>query len=122
MKRRYTVRIEIPRDCKVKYEWDIKAGRIAVDRILKVKYPFNYGFLLNTLWLDGDPLDAIVIGDFSLHPGTCIKAEPIAVVKMEDNGHSDDKVILRFGDEKLAHYESVIVGFLKSYKKARIRE
>jgi inorganic pyrophosphatase len=45
------VTIEIPKGSNVKYEYDRKTGRIAVDRILYGPnyYPQNYGFISEAL-------------------------------------------------------------------------
>jgi inorganic pyrophosphatase len=110
------VKIEIPRDSDVKYEMNKETGVIEVDRILKVKYPFNYGFVPHTLWDDGDPLDVILLGNFVLHPGVELDAKIIGMVEMFDNEESDYKLICAFGKEKLSDYEDTIVGFLKTYK------
>src|SRR3712207_6960554 len=43
-----------------KYEVDHHSGRIRLDRTLftSTQYPADYGYIENTLGLDGDPLDA----------------------------------------------------------------
>lgn len=106
--------IEIPKDSNVKYE--MRNGAIEVDRVLKVKYPFNYGFIPGTLWDDGDALDAIVIGNFSLYPGVQLYAKPIALINMRDCGVSDDKLVCSLNGEKISDYWEVIKGFLRTYK------
>jgi inorganic pyrophosphatase len=79
----------------VKYELDKGSGAVFVDRIVNTSmfYPCNYGFVPNTLHADGDPTDVLVICDFPLHPGNVIKCRPIGVLKMEDDGGMDDKLI-----------------------------
>lgn len=109
--------IEIPKGCKVKYERDSETGLLLVDRVLKLNYPFNYGYIPNTLWEDGDPLDAIVIGDFELYPLSVITVTPIAVVKMYDGSESDYKVICALNSESFEEYWDAIEGFLQVYKK-----
>jgi len=108
--------IEIPKDCKIKYEID-KSGKLMVDRILELNYPFNYGYIPNTLWEDGDALDAVVIGDFTLYPQSVINVEPIAVVKMYDDGVSDYKIICRVNNDHFEEYWNTIKEFLEVYKK-----
>ncbi len=109
--------IEIPKGCKVKYEHDKDTNSLKVDRILKLQYPFNYGYIPNTLWYDGDPLDVIIVGDFELQPLSQIEVTAVAVVKMLDNGVSDYKVVCTFNSDKFNEYKDVIEGFLKVYKK-----
>ena len=55
--------VEIPAGSRNKYEYCAEAGIMALDRVLhsSVRYPFDYGFVPNTLADDGAPLDAMVI-------------------------------------------------------------
>lgn len=111
------VKIEIPKGSNVKYEYNKKLEVVEVDRILKVNYPFNYGFMPGTLWEDGDPLDVIVIGNYSLHPGVELMATPKAMIKMYDRGESDWKLVCAINGEDYEWYHEVIDGFLRTYKK-----
>ena len=79
----------------VKYELDKESGAVFVDRVVNTSmfYPCNYGFVPNTLHADGDPTDVLVIVDFPLQPGTVIRCRPVGVLKMEDDGGMDDKLI-----------------------------
>ncbi len=64
--------IEISKNSHIKYEYDKDRNIIRCDRILHtpMKYPFNYGFIPNTLSEDGDPLDVVVLMDDELVPGS----------------------------------------------------
>lgn len=79
----------------VKFEIDKASGAVFVDRIVNTSmfYPCNYGFVPNTLHADGDPTDVLVICDVALLPGVVIRCRPIGVLKMEDDGGMDDKLI-----------------------------
>jgi inorganic pyrophosphatase len=79
----------------VKYEIDKDSGAVFVDRIVNTPmfYPCNYGFVPNSLHDDGDPTDVLVLCDFALAPGVVIRCRPIGVLKMEDDGGLDDKII-----------------------------
>jgi inorganic pyrophosphatase len=72
----FDVLVEIPKGSRNKYEVDHESGRIRLDRTLftSTQYPADYGFIENTLGLDGDPLDALVllIGEPTF-PGCLIK-------------------------------------------------
>ncbi len=59
------VLIEIPAGSKNKYEFDKDMQAFALDRVLysSVQYPYDYGFVPNTLADDGDPLDGMVLMD-----------------------------------------------------------
>jgi inorganic pyrophosphatase len=79
----------------VKYEIDKESGAVFVDRVVNTPmfYPCNYGFVPNSLHADGDPTDVLVICDFPLQPGVVIRCRPVGVLKMEDDGGMDDKLI-----------------------------
>ena len=74
--------IEIPKDSNIKYEMNVKIGVIVVDRVLTVKmiYPSNYGYIINTREQDGDHMDAFVLGNYSLTPGSINRSRPVGVV------------------------------------------
>ena len=82
------VLIEIPKDSVIKYEMDTETGVIVVDRVLTVKmnYPSNYGYILDTREQDGDRMDAFVLGDYPLIPTSIIKSRPVGVVLTRRSG------------------------------------
>lgn len=87
--------VEIPKGSKLKYEMDKETGLIMLDRILytSTHYPANYGFIPRTYADDKDPLDVLILGDFSFCPMSLIRCKPIGVVKMIDNSEIDEKII-----------------------------
>lgn len=87
--------IEIEKGSKNKYELDKNTGLIKLDRVMYTaqSYPFDYGFIPNTLWHDGDPLDVVLLTSYSIHPGVLVEARPLAYINMIDNDESDVKVI-----------------------------
>ncbi|MCH8049789.1 inorganic diphosphatase [Patescibacteria group bacterium] len=87
--------VEIPKGSKNKYEIDKKTGLIALDRASHTAqdFPFDYGFVPQTLWDDDDALDVIILATFPLHPGILVRVRPVGLMKMIDCGDSDDKVI-----------------------------
>ncbi|NCJ06518.1 inorganic pyrophosphatase [Synechococcales cyanobacterium C] len=89
------VLIEIPGGSKNKYEFDKDLNAFALDRVLyaSVQYPFDYGFIPNTLADDGDPLDGMVIMDQPTFPGCVITARPIGMLEMIDGGDRDEKIL-----------------------------
>lgn len=94
-KEELNVIIEIPKLSRIKYELDKDTGLICVDRVLysPMHYPANYGFVPQTLWDDGDPLDVLVMSHEPFVPGCLVKARPIGVMEMTDDGDSDAKVL-----------------------------
>lgn len=87
--------IEIPKDGNIKYELDKESGVIFVDRFLHtaMNYPFNYGFIPNTLSEDGDPVDVLVLGDQKVMPGTVIPSKIIGMLEMTDEAGIDTKIL-----------------------------
>lgn len=87
--------IEVPHGSKVKYEVHKESGHIIVDRILysSIHYPANYGFLPRTYCEDKDPLDILVLGQEPVYPLSMMRARPIGMLKMLDQGELDDKII-----------------------------
>jgi len=79
----------------IKYEMDKEAGTLVVDRFLytPMRYPGNYGFVPHTLSDDGDPIDVLVANTRPIIAGAVINVRPIGVLKMEDDGGGDEKII-----------------------------
>lgn len=92
---KFNVIIEIPKGSSNKYELDKETGLIKLDRVLysPMFSPMDYGFLPQTYWHDGDPLDALVMTTFPLVPGVLVEVRPVAVVRMIDSGEKDEKII-----------------------------
>ena len=90
------VYIEISKNSNIKYEYDDNLKSLVCDRILYTpfKYEFNYGFIPNTLSDDNDTLDAIVIMEESLIPGSYIKCKIIGCLETEDEKGNDPKILL----------------------------
>lgn len=87
--------IEVPKGSKNKYEIDKESGLIALDRVYKTSQdmPYDYGFVPQTLWDDGDALDVLVFTTHALHPGILAKVRPVGMMDMIDDGESDVKII-----------------------------
>ena len=87
--------IEISKGSHNKYEIDKETGLIKLDRANygSAAYPFDYGFVPQTLWEDGDALDVILLSTFPVGTGILVKVRPVAVMEMIDGGESDYKII-----------------------------
>jgi len=122
--------IEINKGSKNKYEIDKETGMIALDRVAHTAqdFPFDYGFVPQTLWHDGDALDVIVLTTYPLLPGIMVEVRPVALMNMIDSGDNDNKVIAvpasdpRFADLKdlgdvNKHTLKEIEHFYSTYKK-----
>jgi inorganic pyrophosphatase len=102
--------IEVPLGGEpIKYEIDKASGALFVDRFLytPMRYPGNYGFIPHTLCGDGDPLDVLVMNSRPLVPGCVVRARPIGVLFMEDDGGVDEKIIAVPQRKLTAMYDSV---------------
>ncbi|MFZ3054822.1 MAG: inorganic diphosphatase [Minisyncoccales bacterium] len=124
--------IENPKGTSNKYELDKESGRIMLDRALysSVFWPFEYGFIENTLSEDGDPLDAVVLVNEPTFPGCVIPSKIIGMLNMEDESGidykiiavPDDKIDPRFKhinsiDDLTEHQRKEIQEFFEIYKR-----
>lgn len=123
--------VEIPYGSNIKYEFDKKTNMIRCDRILNVSmhYPGNYGYIQSTLAGDGDPLDVLLISEYSLYPGTVINVRIIGVLITEDENGMDEKILavpstcvdasysdVNEIDDLSKHQKSKIQHFFEKYK------
>jgi len=129
------VLIEIAGGSKNKYEFDKDMNAFILDRVLfsSVKYPYDYGFVPNTLADDGDPLDGMVIMDEPTFPGCVIAARPVAMLEMIDGGDRDEKILcVPDEDPRYDHVKSLkdiaphrleeIAEFFRTYKNLEKKE
>ena len=127
--------IEIPKGSRTKYELDKDTGIMRLDRILytSTHYPANYGFIPRTYGDDGDPLDVLLICAEALEPMSLVRAYPIGVISMIDNGRYDEKIIaIPFNDPNYNMYKSIgelpkhifdeMTHFFKVYKNLENKE
>lgn len=102
--------IEISKGSKKKYELDKETGLIQLDRILHTSthYPANYGFIPRTYGDDNDPLDVLLLCSEPIEPLVLVRAYPIGVISMIDNGRNDEKIIaIPFGDPTYNQYTDI---------------
>jgi len=87
--------VEIPKGSRLKFEFDEKLNSIKLDRVLYGPnyFPFEYGFIKDTLGEDGDPLDCVLLSSFPTFPGCLVKARPIGFLEMEDEEGIDNKIL-----------------------------
>jgi inorganic pyrophosphatase len=90
------VYIEISKGTNVKYEYNHELNTLVCDRILYTPFmfPFNYGFIPNTLSGDGDPIDVLIYMDVPLIPGSYIKCRIIGALETSDDKGDDVKLIM----------------------------
>ncbi|MES3630420.1 MAG: inorganic diphosphatase [Longimonas sp.] len=127
--------IEIPQGGKVKYELDKESGMLRVDRMLysSVVYPANYGFIPQSYADDDDPLDALVLAQEPVQPLCLLRARPIGLMNMVDDGENDAKVIcIHVDDPAFNGYHDIsdlpehrlreLKRFFQDYKKLEDKE
>lgn len=131
----FQVLIEIPKGSKVKYELDKETGLLRVDRVLysSVIYPANYGFIPQTLGEDHDPLDVLVLMQEPVVPLSILRVRPIGMMRMQDQGENDEKIIcihlddpeyrgFTHIDQLPAHRLQELQRFFEDYKKLEQKE
>jgi inorganic pyrophosphatase len=134
-KEEMNVIIEIPKGSHNKYEIDKATGVIKLDRVMHSAqdYPFDYGFVPQTLWDDGDALDVVVLTTYPLAPSILVEARPIGIMHMTDGGEADEKIIaVASGDPRYAEVRDIkdanqhvlkeISHFFATYKQIQKKE
>ena len=94
--------VEIPEGSRLKVEWDRQRATFMLDRVEPKIFakPCNYGFIPQTLDEDGDELDTLIICPEPLTTGVWLKARIIGVLRFEDDGEVDDKVVVVPADNR----------------------
>jgi inorganic pyrophosphatase len=87
--------IEVPMGSRNKFEWDFERQAFVLDRMLftAVRYPGDYGFIPDTLALDGDHLDAICILGEPTFPGCTVQGRVLGMLDMSDDKGPDEKIL-----------------------------
>lgn len=104
------VQIEIPANSSpIKYEIEKDYSAVFVDRFMATPmfYPANYGYIPQTLADDGDPLDVLVVTPYPVVPGSVIRARPVGVLHMSDEGGGDAKILAVPHDKLTVLYKDV---------------
>jgi inorganic pyrophosphatase len=121
--------IEIPKGSRNKYEYDDESKVFRLDRVLysSVHYPTDYGFIPETLALDGDHLDILVIVQEPTFPGCTVLSRPVGALDMVDEKGHDQKILaVPLGDPRYSqvydiddlnpHWLREIENFFDTYK------
>lgn len=121
--------VEIVKGSRNKYEYVKDAGVFKLDRVLysPFVYPADYGFVPQTHYEDGDPLDVLVMMNQPTFPGCVIEARPLGMLRMVDSGDPDSKILAvpakdpffkgyQSLDDVPPHYLREIEHFFQAYK------
>jgi inorganic pyrophosphatase len=94
--------VEIPQGSMLKIEWDREHAAFMLDRVEPAIFakPCNYGFIPQTLDEDGDELDTLIFTDEPLPTGIWFEAKILGVMKFEDDGEVDDKIVVCPADDR----------------------
>lgn len=127
--------IEIPSGSRNKYEFDFDLKQIRFDRMLhtSMMYPADYGFVPETLALDNDPLDVLVLFTNPTIPGCIAEVKPVGVLHMSDEKGPDEKIICVPVDDPMSdvvhkfsdvnpHLIKEIEHFFRTYKDLEDKE
>ncbi len=94
--------VEIPEGSTLKVEWDRERAAFKLDRVEPAIFakPVSYGFIPQTLDEDGDELDTLIVCAEPLPTGIWLEAKILGVMKFEDDGEVDDKIVVRVADDR----------------------
>lgn len=94
--------VEISAGSMLKIEWDRERASFMLDRVEPAIFakPVNYGFIPQTLDEDGDELDTLIVCDEPIPTGVWVEAKVLGVMKFEDDGEVDDKIVVRPADDR----------------------
>lgn len=95
--------IEINSGSINKYEFNTETGLLKLDRVgySSLAYPVSYGLIPQTWDQDHDMLDFVIANvSVELVPGSYAELRVIGIIKFEDDGEIDDKIIAVLSDDK----------------------
>ncbi len=77
--------IDTPKDSRNKYKYDEKLGLFKLSGVLTVGhfFPFDFGFIPQTLGGDGDALDVLVLMDEPAFVGCLVRSRLVGVIEAE---------------------------------------
>lgn len=78
-----TVIVETPKGKGLKYDFEPSTGYFMLKKVMPagLVFPFDFGFIPNTLGEDGDPLDVVVISELESFPGCAMECRIIGVLE-----------------------------------------
>ncbi len=77
--------IETPAGSRNKFAYDPEQGIFALKKVLPagMVFPYDFGFLPQTIAPDGDPIDVLLLMDEPAFPGCAVRARLIGVIEGE---------------------------------------
>lgn len=79
--------IETPKGSCIKYLWDEEIQMYRANKLLGegLVFPYDFGFIPQTLGDDGDPLDVMVISECETFPGIAIDVRIIGCIRVKQS-------------------------------------
>src|SRR5512136_1705879 len=102
--------VEVTSGSRDKYEYDYDWDAFVLDRIIpsSVVFPVEYGFVPQTWFDDGDPLDIMVMSYEPLEVGSVVKVRVIGALVIEDEEGCDTKILsVLVNDRRFEGYHNI---------------
>lgn len=114
----FKAKIEISKGLRYKFEVDKETGMLIVDRMINQPIPHSYGYIVDTLENDGDPIDVFIIHDEPLASGLLCRIEVLGAFECTDQGFEDNKILARIvdGPNMIPQDKLDISNYLSTYK------
>lgn len=109
--------VECPRGSSAKLKYEPKLGAMTFGRPLPagVVFPHDFGFVPSTKAEDGDPLDAMVLGEITTAPGVVVVCRPVAIFEasQKEEGkrervRNDRVMFVASTDERTSHVKDLV--------------
>jgi len=113
----FNVIVEVPTGGQKKYAYDHDMEAFKLSNVLydEAKFPFNYGYVAQTLADDGNNLDAYVLSTHSLSRGTVVPCRAVGMLEVVDREQNDNKILAVPLSEKRLEYIKDLVDMPKEY-------
>jgi len=87
--------IETPAQTRHKYAFEPKYGIMVLKQTLAegLAWPYDYGFIPQTLADDGDPTDVLVINDSPTFSGCLLEVRVLGAILLKKDGVVNDRVV-----------------------------
>jgi inorganic pyrophosphatase len=102
--------IEVTSGSRDKYEYNVEWEAFVLDRIIpsSVVFPVEYGFVPQTFFDDGDPMDIMVLSYAPLTVGCIVKVRVIGALIIEDEAGLDAKILsVLVNDRRFEGYHDI---------------
>jgi len=110
--------IEIQMNSHLKYEMNLDSGMLFLDRVIKLPYPANYGYIPGTVEDDEDAIDIFVIANEPITQGAMCQVYLAGAFICKDQDVYDRKLVAYLESQNNILYSDYlkIKEFLTNYK------